>query len=210
MITVDARGFECPKPVILTKDAMRSAKNGDRIEVLVDNDIAVSNIIKYAQSANSIAISQLEDDGSFKVIISVAKAETKVEKPIDTQVEKEEELEVSTHQQDKTVIVIPCDGMGDGNEELGRILMKSFIFAITNLEVLPSTMLFYNGGAKLTCEGSVVLEDLKNLSSSGVEILTCGTCLDFFGLKDVLGVGEVTNMYSIVEIMDNATRIIRP
>lgn len=101
--------------------------------------------------------------------------------------------------QKKTVVVISADHMGEGDEELGRILIKGFIFALTQQEHLPSTILFYNGGARLTCEDSASLEDLKNLASLGVEILTCGTCLNHYGLTDKLAVGDVTNMYVITE-----------
>ena len=107
-------------------------------------------------------------------------------------------------------MVVASDRMGEGNDELGKVLIKSFIFAVTQLEQLPKTMLFYNGGATLTTEGSNSLEDLKSLEAQGVEILTCGTCLDYYGLKDKLAVGGVTNMYSIVETMAGAGRIIRP
>ena len=100
--------------------------------------------------------------------------------------------------------------MGRGDDELGHKLMKAFIFAVTQQEELPSTMLFYNGGAKLTVEGSPVLDDLKGLAEQGVEILTCGTCLDFYGLKEKLAVGGITNMYEIVEIMESAGTIVRP
>lgn len=100
--------------------------------------------------------------------------------------------------------------MGEGKEDLGKVLIKGFIFALTQLEELPKTILFYNGGAKITAEGSESLEDLKTLEAQGVEIMTCGTCLDYYGLKEKLQVGTVTNMYSIVETMNNADKIIRP
>ena len=109
-----------------------------------------------------------------------------------------------------TVVGVSSDRMGEGNEELGHVLIKGFLFALTQLDKLPKTMLFYNGGAKLTTEGSESLEDLKSLEAQGVEIMTCGTCLDYYGLKDKLKVGTVTNMYSIVETMNQAGRIIRP
>ena len=96
------------------------------------------------------------------------------------------------------------------NDELGKVLIKGFIFAVTQLDKLPKTMLFYNGGATLTTEGSDSLEDLKSLEAQGVEIMTCGTCLDYYGLKDKLAVGSVTNMYSIVETQAKATKIIKP
>ena len=112
--------------------------------------------------------------------------------------------------QKKTVVVISADHMGEGDEELGRILIKGFIFALTQQEHLPSTILFYNGGARLTCEDSASLEDLKNLASLGVEILTCGTCLNHYGLTDKLAVGDVTNMYVITEKQMQADLILRP
>mgnify|MGYP000470503497 CR=1 FL=1 len=100
-----------------------------------------------------------------------------------------------------TVVVIANDKMGEGSEELGKTLLKAFTFALTQQDNLPKTILFYNGGASLTCEGSPMLEDLKTLEAEGVEILTCGTCLNFYGLTEKLAVGGVTNMYVIAEKM---------
>jgi selenium metabolism protein YedF len=100
--------------------------------------------------------------------------------------------------------------MGSGNDELGSVLMKGFIYAIAQQEQLPESMIFYNGGATLTCEGSTCLEDLKVLESQGVEILTCGTCLNYYGLTEKLQAGSVTNMYVIAEKMSEAERIIKP
>lgn len=109
-----------------------------------------------------------------------------------------------------TVVAVSSDKMGSGNDELGAVLMKSFFFAETQLDTLPDKILFYNGGAKLTVEGSDCLEDIKLLEKEGVEILTCGTCLDFYGLKEKLAVGTVTNMYTIAEILQNAVSIVSP
>ena len=89
--------------------------------------------------------------------------------------------------------------MGEGAEELGKTLLKAFVFSLTQQDKLPKTILFYNGGASLTCEGSPMLDDLKALEAQGVEIMTCGTCLNFYGLTEKLAVGSVTNMYTIVE-----------
>ena len=88
--------------------------------------------------------------------------------------------------------------------------MKGFLFAVSQLPKLPKTILFYNGGAKLTVEGSDSLEDLKKMEAQGVEILTCGTCLNHYGLTDSLKVGEVTNMYVIAETMAGAAKIVKP
>ena len=110
----------------------------------------------------------------------------------------------------KKIVVIRSGKMGEGNDELGAVLMKGFIYALTELEELPETILLYNGGAPLSCEDSDSLEDLKTLEAQGVEIMTCGTCLNYYGLTDKLAVGTVTNMYAIAEKMSEADTIICP
>ena len=110
----------------------------------------------------------------------------------------------------KKIVVLRSGKMGEGNDELGAVLMKGFIYALTELDNLPETILLYNGGAPLSCEGSDSLEDLKTLEAQGVEIMTCGTCLNYYGLSDKLAVGTVTNMYAIAEKMSEADTIICP
>ena len=194
MITVNAMGDNCPIPVIKTKKAMAALTGPETIEVLVDNEIAVQNVTKMASSSGGKVTSEKLGDAEYKVTIEMEGAPA-----------AEDDA-----QDDNTVVVISSDRMGTGNDELGKVLIKGFIFAVTQLDKLPKTMLFYNGGATLTTEGSDSLEDLKSLEAQGVEIMTCGTCLDYYGLKDKLAVGTVTNMYSIVETMAKAGRIVRP
>ena len=194
MITVNAMGDNCPIPVIKTKKAIAALTGPETIEVLVDNEIAVQNVTKMASGSGGKVTSEKLGDAEFKVTIEMEGAPA-----------AEDDA-----QDDNTVVVISSDRMGTGNDELGKVLIKGFIFAVTQLDKLPKTMLFYNGGATLTTEGSDSLEDLKSLEAQGVEIMTCGTCLDYYGLKDKLAVGTVTNMYSIVETMAKAGRIVRP
>ena len=108
------------------------------------------------------------------------------------------------------VIVISANQMGSGSEELGKTLLKGFIYAVTQQDELPKTMLFYNSGVDMTCEDSPSLEDLKSLEAQGVNIMSCGTCLNYYGLSEQLMVGSVTNMYDIVETMEKADSIIKP
>ena len=194
MITVNAMGDNCPIPVIKTKKAMAALTGPETIEVLVDNEIAVQNVTKMASSSGGKVTSEKLGDAEYKVTIEMEGAPA-------AEADAED---------DNTVVVISSDRMGTGNDELGKVLIKGFIFAVTQLDKLPKTMLFYNGGATLTTEGSDSLEDLKSLEAQGVEIMTCGTCLDYYGLKDKLAVGSVTNMYSIVETQAKATKIINP
>lgn len=200
MITVNAMGDNCPIPVIKTKKAIAALTGPETIEVLVDNEIAVQNVTKMASGSGGKVTSEKLGDAEFKVTIEMEGAP----------VADEAEAVCVPDARDNTVVVVSSDRMGSGNDELGKVLIKGFIFAVTQLDTLPKTMLFYNGGATLTTEDSDSLEDLKSLEAQGVEIMTCGTCLDYYGLKDKLAVGTVTNMYSIVETMANAGRIVRP
>lgn len=211
MITVNAMGDACPIPVIKTKKAIQALTGADTIEVLVDNKIAVKNVSKMAAAEGRIVSSKQIAEGQYKVTITISEAKGKVREHAPNKENDTSELCAEGCSINRnTVVVIASDRMGEGNDELGKVLMKGFIFAVTQLEELPKTMLFYNGGAILTTEGSDSLADLKLLEEQGVEILTCGTCLDYYGLKDNLQVGSVTNMYSIVEIMNAADKIIRP
>ena len=194
MIKVNALGDACPIPVVKTKKAMQEATGAETIEVLVDNEIAVSNVTKMASSSGANVTSEKVADKEYKITIEMSGDAAACEECA------EENL----------VVVISSDRMGTGNDDLGKVLIKGFIFAVTQLDKLPKTMLFYNGGATLTAEGSDSLEDLKHLEEQGVEILTCGTCLNYYNLSDKLQVGSVTNMYTIVEKMAGADKIITP
>jgi selenium metabolism protein YedF len=131
--------------------------------------------------------------------------------PAVTEEPAEEETECAPDSRKKgLVVVLSANVMGTGEEKLGKTLMKAFVFALTKQDVLPETILCYNTGAYLTCEGSESLEDFRQLEAEGVNIMTCGTCLDFYGIKEKLAVGTVTNMYDIVETMEKAKSVIRP
>lgn len=205
MITVNAMGDACPIPVVKTKKAMQELKQPDTVEVLVDNEIAVQNVMKMASGSGGDVTSEKIGEKEFKVIIKVSQVMAELEAQ-----EKEEAVVCMPDKRKNTIIVVSSDKMGSGDDELGKVLMKGFFFAVTQLDELPQCILFYNGGAALTSEGSDSLEDLKELEAQGVEIMTCGTCLDYYGLKDKLCVGSATNMYSIVETMNHAEKIIRP
>ncbi|WP_077611528.1 sulfurtransferase-like selenium metabolism protein YedF [Clostridium sp. Marseille-P2415] len=200
---VDARGLTCPQPVMKAKEALKEMNEGI-LKVLVDNEIAVQNVMKLGNYAGLAPTSEKKADGEFEVLFHVnGNAGEMAETP--------EQAECIPDGRTKGLVaVLSSDQMGSGNEELGRILMKGFVYALTKLEKLPETVLLYNGGARLSVEGSQSLEDLKNLEAQGVEILTCGTCLNYYELTDKLKVGSITNMYEIAEKMAGARSVIRP
>ena len=205
MIKVNAIGDACPIPVVKTLNAIKELKGADVIETLVDNETAVQNLIRMADKKGCKVNAEKISDNEFKVTIEVGEAVLAT--PVDTE---NVVCELPKNGKKNTVVVISSKAMGHGGDELGTALMKGFIFALSQQETLPTTILFYNGGANIPVEGSVSLEDLKNMEAQGVEILTCGTCLNFYGLTDKLAVGEVTNMYTIVEKMTGADLIIKP
>ena len=197
---VDARGMACPLPVVNAKKAAESLHPGDTLIVRVDNEIAVQNLQRFAQHMGFAANGEKGNDSEFAVTMRIggeAKAEPEIACAMDAR-------------KKGMLVVLSANTMGTGEETLGKALMKAFVFALTKQDVLPETILCYNTGAYLTTEGADTLEDLKLLESEGVTILTCGTCLDFYGLKEKLAVGSVTNMYVIVEKQEKASRIVKP
>ena len=199
MVTVNAMGDNCPIPVIKTKKAMQALTGPETIEVLVDNEIAVQNVTKLAKEQGGEVSSEKLGEKEYKVTIKMQGVPA-----VDA------EVVCTPDQKGDLIVVVSSDRMGTGNDELGKVLIKGFIYAVTQLDTLPKKMLFYNGGAKLTCDGSECLEDLKELKNRGVKIFTCGTCLNYYELSDKLAVGEVTNMYDIAEKMAAASLIVSP
>ena len=185
MLKVDARGDACPLPVVKAKKAISELKGAGEVEVLVDNEIAVQNLTKMAQQKGYQYSAEKLAEREYRVLFTVGEAS-------------------------ETVVAISSDKMGIGADDLGKSLLKAFVFALTQQDQLPKTVLFYNGGASLTCEGSPMLDDLKALKAQGVEIMTCGTCLNFYGLTEKLAVGSVTNMYTIVEKLTQAGNVVKP
>lgn len=200
--TVNAMGEQCPIPVVKTKKVLDSIQGDAEITVLVDNETAVQNLTRMGKNAGAEVLSEKKSDKEFHVVIRV--------KDFQPASGAQEEISCIPDAKGDFVIAVDTATMGRGNDELGKALMKGFLFAVTQLDTLPKTMLFYNGGATLTTEGSDSLEDLRSLEAQGVKIKTCGTCLNYYGLTEKLQVGEVTNMYDIVETMTKAFKVVKP
>ncbi len=207
MITVNALGDTCPIPVVKAKNAIRELNGAGQVEVLVDNEIAVQNLKKLAEQKGYGFSGQQLEARKYRVLFTVEENGV-----LENQVQEPEAAQESCTcgNRRNVVVAVSSSRMGEGDEQLGNTLMKAFLYALTQQDELPQTILFYNGGARLTCEDSPAIEDLKQLESEGVEILTCGTCLDYYGLKEQLRVGGVTNMYVIAEKMTQAEVLVKP
>jgi len=204
IVKVNAVGKQCPLPVIEAKKAIEEMKGMGVVEVSVDNEIAVQNLRKLAAHKKLESSDEKRSDNLYIVKIAVNN-EGKEEKLVEDEIAPLPETGKKN-----TIIVLGSNTMGSGSDELGEILMKGFVFALTKQSTLPQTVLLYNSGVKLASEGSDSIADLKVLEEEGVEILACGTCLNYYGLTEKLQVGSVTNMYEIAEKMTEAGLIVRP
>ena len=204
METIDARGQACPLPVVRAKRALSEMGEG-ALEVLVDNETAVRNLEALAKTLKCACSSERRGEARFAVRIE--KGATEGTAAGAQAADAACGCEAARGDQ---VVVVSSECMGTGDDELGRTLMKGFLFALTQLDELPGAVLLYNGGVKWACEGSEALDDLRALADAGTDVLSCGTCLAHYGLTERLAVGEPTNMYAIVERQMGAGVVVRP
>ncbi len=204
---IDARGLACPQPVILTKKALEQQ---NELKVRVDNIAAVENVKRLAKSQGCQVTVEEEKDRTWTLSLTrEGKAEGITESP-DIVCDVAQEATAGGSVSGPCVILITSNAMGQGDDELGRLLFRGFFHALQELDKLPDKIIFYNSGVKLTVKDSDVLEDIKQLAQGGVEILVCGTCVNFFNLTDQIAVGTISNMYDIAGSMRSAGLLIRP
>lgn len=192
---IDCKGLNCPIPVVNTKKYFDNLESGVGVTI-VDNEVAKNNIVKFAKG-NGFTYEVEEKEGNlFYITITKGKAKS-----------EDLKLKNTTSREEIFTIVIGSDKLGNGDDELGVALMKSYLFALSEAEVVPDNLLFLNAGVKLVVEEALTLDSIKRLKERGVNIQSCGLCLDFYGLKDNLEVGEITNMYAIIEMMNQGRTI---
>lgn len=187
---LDMVGKPCPIPVIEAKKALRDAAPGTQVAVLVDNDVARQNLEKMAEGLGHDFAHEEAGEGRILVTITARGRET------------------AARDDGGLAVAIGSDRMGEGAEGLGRVLMKSFIFSLTELETRPDHVLFFNSGVRLAVEDSGALADLGALAAKGTTILVCGACLEYYQLAEKLRAGAVSNMFAIATIMSQAGKLI--
>ncbi len=201
METLDHTGKSCPIPVIETKKVLEAAAPGTSVEVIVDNPTAVENLAKFAEQRGYGFTRGDQQPADFHVVLTKPDAPGAAPGPASA---------AAAGRRPVKVVAVSSPTMGDGDDRLGATLLRGFLYALTEQDAWPDTVLFYNGGAYLTTTGSDSIDDLRRLEDAGVEILTCGTCLNHYGLAENLAVGGVTNMYTIVELLMTADVVIKP
>lgn len=199
-IQIDAFGKSCPMPVLLVKKAADAGEG--ELTIKVDNETAVQNLTRFA-SDQGFAIAVRAIAGGYEAALKKDGA------PDAAPAIKAETPAPSLFSGCGTSVFIGKDHVGEGDEALGAQLMKMFLYTLSQSEVLPASVLFMNGGVKLPSLGEdQVIESIRTLVERGAEVLVCGACLDFYGLKEKLRAGTVSNMYEIVSRMQNAAKVI--
>lgn len=191
---IDCKGLNCPLPVVNTKKYFDTIENGVAT-IIVDNEIAKNNVVKFAENAN-LEVNVSEKDSLYNITITKGEGQS-----------QELKIENNFEANEKFTIVVSGDKLGDGDEALGEALMKSYLFALSEADIIPNNLVFLNSGVKLVVEDSLVLESIDKLKERGVSIYSCGLCLDFYKIKDKVQVGEITNMYAIIEMMNSSKTI---
>ena len=199
--TLDCMGKACPLPVINAKKAIEAFTEDGTLYVKVDNDTAVQNLTRLGEHNGFVVTTVKHGEKAFTVTMQVKAGAAQV---------PAEAMTCKAPERSGKVVVLSADTMGAGDEKLGRKLMKAFIFALTSQDEAPEKVICYNSGAYLTTRDPDTVKDLKTLEEAGTTVMTCGTCLDYYGLKEELKVGVISNMYDIVEAQMKAASVIRP
>lgn len=204
MKTVDTRGQLCPAPLIATKRALKETTEGGTFEVITDNKTSLGNLKRFLND-NGTEFSVSDDHGTWRLLI-------KKTGPLKKTLQPEEYCvtDIPHLSRGNFMVAFTSDIMGEGDKELGRILIVNFIKAIKDLEELPSRMVFYNRGVFLACTGSPAKDYLKDLEKMGVGIFLCATCISYYGLESKVETGVLSNMFEIAQWMASASNIIKP
>jgi selenium metabolism protein YedF len=199
----DVRNLACPGPVLKLRGLL---EEGEReIQFWVADDLCRSNVTRFAASRKIETEVEAIDDGTFHVTFHAGDGPSEAPSGREDLLTSDSPMAAGP-----TVVQISASTMGSGDDELGALLMRSFVKTTADLEDTPDVMIFYNAGVELCCEGSLLLDDIRALEASGIEVIACGTCLNYFELGDKLAVGRVTDMLEIAGRLASAGRVIRP
>ncbi|NOY86071.1 MAG: sulfurtransferase-like selenium metabolism protein YedF [Deltaproteobacteria bacterium] len=192
MKTIDCRGLACPGPVIQAKKTMEGMGTGTTFAIEVDSEAGRENVLRFARGKGaSVSVENLEGN-AFRLTIKPGKQS------------------LSMGIRSSAAVFITSDRLGRGDDKLGTILMEGFVSTLVEQDTTPDVILMMNSGVRLAIEGSPVLDSMRVLADRGCEILVCGTCLDFFSLKEKLAAGAVSNMFEIQAALLHASTVIRP
>lgn len=199
MIEVNCIGQKCPLPLINTKKALVEHPN-ETLTITVDNATSCGNLQSYLTD-NGVEFSLVQNGDVFTITTGKKGDKAPLKQP---------EPYCSSSSTDGYIVVLDGTVMGSGSDELGGILLKGFLTALSENDVLPVEVICYNGGVTLASKESLFSEYLKKIVDKGVKLTLCGTCVDFYGIKEKLVCGEISNMYYIVTRLSSNLKIVKP
>jgi selenium metabolism protein YedF len=204
MRIVNTKGQLCPAPLIAAKKALKETTAGESFLVLTDNKTSFDNLSRFLKD-NKAEFKVSESDGTWTLTVTKITGDR-----VETKVEEYCTPAISHLEKGNYVVAITSDKMGEGDDELGYLLISNFIKALKDLDKLPLHIVFYNKGVTLAVKDSPVIEHIKDLEKMGVEIHLCSTCVNHYKLENIVAAGTLSNMYSIAEILASAGNIVRP
>jgi selenium metabolism protein YedF len=196
---IDCRGLSCPQPVVETKKAMEAFPDAE-LEILLNDKIACENVSRLAAGRHWAVVDLVREGEDIRLRLRSESTAATIDEP----------APVLSPEEPAILVYCPSDKIGRGDDQLGALLMQSFIKALLDTPPLPKRMIFLNSGVRLATEGSAVLDTLRHFEQQGVEIFSCGTCLDFFNLKEQLRVGKIGNMFDIITSLQSFDRVVQP
>jgi selenium metabolism protein YedF len=204
MKIIDTSGQECPAPLIATKRALKDVQTGDALKIITDNQTAFNNICRFLKD-NKTKFSFEESNDIWTLTITKQTPEL-----LDNAPEEYCTMEIPHFSKGDFVVAFTSDRMGDGDEELGHLLMINFVKAIRDLDILPRKMVFYNKGVTLGSEDSPVIDHFKEIEKMGVTFLFCATCAKYYLLEEKIKIGSLSNMFEITQVLSSAGNTVRP
>jgi selenium metabolism protein YedF len=205
MKIVDTRGLTCPAPLIKTRQGLTEAAADEAVQVIIDNKTSLGNVKRYLADNKLTFTVREEGDLAYVTVTRGEKTEMSA---------NEEEYctpdVVTPLRKRNKVVAVTSEKMGSGDDELGAKLMVTFFRTLVMVEPAPASVVFYNSGVKLAMDDSPVLDFIKELMAKGTSVYLCTTCINHFGIKDRLPVGSFSDMYQILNLLNDADHIIRP
>lgn len=204
MKVIDTSGLQCPAPLIATKHALKELKEGESLKIITDSKTSFQNISRFLKDHGT---EYLKEEYSGKWILTITKGPVEI---ISANPEDYCNTEIPHFSKGNFIVAVDSDKMGEGEEDLGHLLMVNFMKALKDLDKLPARIIFYNRGVMLGSENSAVADHLREIERMGVELLFCETCVNYYSLKDKLKIGTLSNMFEIAQKMASASNILKP
>ena len=200
MKILDTKGLLCPQPLIMLKEALQELNKGEKIKVETDNETSYKNLLSYLKDQG--VEPEIRTAGSVFTLLAI--------KPEKDLTASDPAIYCTTDLPTDYVVCIKGELMGEGDPELGRVLMETFVNNLKLQEQLPSHVVLYNSGVKLAMKQSPVCSSLSELEELGTRIMLCGTCIDHYGLQYDIAVGMISNMVVITETLASAGNVVVP